>query len=472
MEVMIGLETHCQLNTESKVFCQCKNPVSTGGKEIKPNTLTCECCLGMPGSKPVLNEKVVEYATKVAIALNCKINKDIFFSRKTYFYPDMSKNFQITQYEIPLAENGFLEIDIDGKKKKIRITRLHIEEDPAKLVHIGGMGGMHTLVDYNRSGTPLIEIVTEPDFNSPKEARIYLQKLSMILEYLNVYELESDASIKSDANLSIKGHQRTEVKNITGTKEIERALSYEALRQKNMIKRGREITQETRAWNPDSGTTRLLRTKETEEDYGYIFEPDLTVIEIPQKLKERLRNKIPELPDEKRKRFVKQYCISEKAAESLVSEKELADLFEKVSKKVGVKIAASWIAGPFKKTLNWNGLKFISSGIKEEWISDLLVSFKKGELSDHSTEMVLRKMVEDKKNPQTIIKKYEFGKTEKKEDIQKIVQNVLENNKQAVKDYKSGEEKALHFLVGQVMRESKGSVDAKTARKMIEEKTK
>jgi aspartyl-tRNA(Asn)/glutamyl-tRNA(Gln) amidotransferase subunit B len=374
----------------------------------------------------------------------------------------MSKNFQITQYEIPLSSSGFLVIN----GKKIRIRRIHMEEDPAKIIHVGGIGSSYTLIDYNRSGIPLIEIVTEPDFESPQEARLYLQKLSMVLEYLKVYDSFSEASMKTDANISLEGHERIELKNITGTKEIERALNYEIIRQRNILKRGGGIIQETRAWNSEIGISQLMRTKETEEDYGYITETDLTKQEISSSLKNKLKNELPELPDEKKSRFIKQYNLSEKLAESLVFDIDLADLFERISKKVKVGISASWIAGPLMKTLNYNDLRWRNIGIKEEWLVSLLKKFEKGEYTDLVTEQILRKIISDKKSPDEIIRKYKFRKMEKK-DISYIIKKVLENNKKAVDDYKKGEEKAIHFLVGQILRESKGSISAEAAKKGI-----
>ncbi|MFB6099879.1 MAG: Asp-tRNA(Asn)/Glu-tRNA(Gln) amidotransferase subunit GatB, partial [Candidatus Nanohalobium sp.] len=276
-DVMIGLETHVQLDTNTKLFCGCPN------KEAEEtNTHVCETCLGHPGSKPRLNRKVLRQAVKTSQALQCDINEDIFFSRKTYFYPDMSKSYQITQYEVPVGEDGEIEVKVGDERKDIGITRLHIEEDPAKMKHVGGDIGdsEYTKVDYNRAGTPLLEIVTEPDFESPKEARAYLQQLAQMLEYLKIYFSESDYSIKSDANISIDGGQRVEVKNITGTAGIEKALSYEISRQKQLKKRGREVEQQTRNYDANQEITEMMREKETEKDYGYIFDPDLTRQEL------------------------------------------------------------------------------------------------------------------------------------------------------------------------------------------------
>jgi len=460
MTVKIGLETHVQLNSKSKMFCGCRNPVNLRD-EPDPNTLLCETCLGLPGSKPRANKAVVEMALKVAVALNCAIAKETFFSRKTYFYPDMSKNFQITQYEIPIAEGGH----VTASGKKVRIRRVHMEEDPSKIVHVGGLGGRHTLLDYNRAGIPLIEIVTEPDFSSPAEARIFLQKLASILEYLGVYDSSSRAVIKSDANISLSGGKRVEVKNITGTKEIEQALNYEITRQRGVIKRGGKILQSTRMWNPDTGVTKEMRTKETEEDYGYIFEPDLTKIDSLDGLARKLKRSLPELPDQKQAMFVKRFHLSGKMAESLVSDRDIAELFEFVAMKSNPKVAGTWIGIYLLKTLNWHGLRFRDSKLKKEWIAELIRMFEAGKLTDRNAEIAMRKMVEDRKPAKDITKKYMLEKA--KLDIDKIINDVLKKNQKAVDDYKSGEEKALHFLVGLVMKETRGQVDATEIRKAL-----
>lgn len=467
MKLKIGLETHVQLNSKTKLFCSCKNP-SQLIEEAEPNTLTCPTCLGLPGSKPVLNQAVIEMALKVALALGCRILPEMFFSRKTYFYPDMSKDFQITQYEVPLAKEG--QTDIGGKTVKIR--RVHIEEDPARLVHVGGLGGKYTLVDYNRAGIPLIEIVTEPDFESPAEARMYLQKLTTILEYLGVYDSASAAVLKSDANISLEGGARIEVKNITGTKEIEEALNYEIVRQNNAIKREQAVSRETRSWNPDLKITQKLREKEEDEDYGYITDTDLVLVEIDNKQIKEIERSLPELPHQKYKRFIKQYKVPDKIAEALVSDIDIANLFEDIAKKIDTKIAASWIAGYLKKTLNWHNISFRQSGLRPEWIADLLKLFQQGQITDRNAEMVIRKMVEEKLPAKEIIKKYGFAKTEIDQAMKNKIKSILDKNKKAVQDYKSGEQKALHYLVGLVMKETKGKIDANEARELILKKIK
>jgi len=462
MKVKIGLETHVQLNMQSKIFCGCRNPVNLK-KEPKPNTLVCDTCLGFPGSKPVFNERVKDMALKIALALKCKVAEDTFFSRKTYFYPDMSKNFQITQYEVPLASEGSVEIE----GRNIGIRRVHMEEDPAKLVHIGGIGGKYVLVDYNRSGIPLVEIVTEPDFESPREARLYLQKLVTVMEYLGVYDSASRAVIKSDANISLQGGARIEVKNITGTKEVEQALNYEIVRQKNLLSRGDSVSRATRIWNPDTGVTVDMRSKEEEEEYGYIFEPELPVITVRKEELVNAEKSLPELPDKKLGRFMKEYGLPRTVAESITSDIDLAKLFEDVSKRVSPKMAGNWIAGYLKKTLNWNGLKFRNSGLKTEWVAQLLRMFEAGKITDRNAELAMRKMVEEKAPLSKIINKHGLGKLKDKSKIRQVVDRVLEGNKLAVKDYKKGEQKALHFLVGEVMKETKGQVDANEVRKLI-----
>jgi len=308
-DVKIGLETHVQLDTKTKLFCSCPNEESE-----EPNNHVCETCLGHPGSKPRLNEEVVNQAVKASEALDCNVNEDVFFSRKTYFYPDMSKNYQITQYEVPVGENGEKLVKVGDEEIEIGIKRIHIEEDPAKMKHVGGniSDSDYTKVDYNRAGTPLIEIVTKPDFTSAEQARAYLQQLAKMLQYLELYHPDSNYSIKSDANISIDGGQRVEVKNITGTSEVEKALNYEISRQKQLKKRGKEVEQQTRSFNSDLAATESLRQKETEEDYGYIFDPDLTRQDLDEELRKEIKNALPELPREKFERFREEYGLKDK----------------------------------------------------------------------------------------------------------------------------------------------------------------
>jgi len=462
-KVMIGLETHIQLNSASKMFCACRNPATLAfdSDEPEPNSLTCPTCMGMPGSKPLANARVVELALKVALALDCKVAGETYFSRKTYFYPDMSKNFQITQYEAPIATNG--SVLVSGRR--IAITRVQMEEDPAKLVHTGGVGKGHVLVDYNRAGIPLLEIVTEPDFEGPAQAREYLQKLEAIFEYLGVYSPATKAVMKTDANISVGGGARVEVKNITGSRDIEKALNHEIVRQKGVVAEGKAVMRETRMWNPDSGTTESLRGKETEEDYGYIFEPDLARIEVTQKQLADARKALPELPDEKKARFMKSYGLNGEIAESIVTELELANLFEQVAKKTSPKVAGSWIAGYLKKTLNWNNMTFAESGLKTEWVMSLLRMFESGRLTNRNAEMVMRLMVERGLPPEQIARKEGLEKGDV--DIEVIARKIISENRKAADDYRRGDGKAIHFLVGQCMREARGKADANEIKKAL-----
>ena len=465
VEVMIGLETHLQLDTNTKLFCGCPNQEAE-----EPNTNVCPTCLGHPGSKPRLNKAVLEKAVKTSLALDCEVNEDIFFSRKTYFYPDMSKNYQITQYEIPVGEDGELQVKIGDEKKEIGITRLHIEEDPAKMKHVGGDIGnsKYTLVDYNRAGTPLLEIVTEPDFTSPEEARAYLQQLAQIFEYLGLYSPESDYAIKSDANISINGGEKVEVKNITGTSEVEKALSYEISRQKQMTRRGREIKQHTRSYNADMASTKKMRDKETEEDYGYIFDPDLTRQELNQEYQDKIKSEIPELPHEKFERFQQEYGLTEKLVESLITEPEMAEDFEALTGEHVSELVASWMTGELKKTLNYNEASYSETNIDRSWLSQLFKLLEQDKISDRNAEQVLREIVENPRSTEKIVEEQDLLKAEDSE-IDSIVEEVVNQNSEAVEDYKSGEDGAINFLVGQVMQQSQGKADPKTAREKITE---
>ncbi len=462
-EVKIGLETHVQLDTETKLFCRCPNEEAD-----EPNTHVCQTCLGHPGSKPRLNEEVVNQAVEASEALECDVNEDIFFSRKTYFYPDMSKNYQITQYEVPVGESGSKEIKVGDEKKEIGITRLHIEEDPAKMKHVGGgiSDSDYTKVDYNRAGTPLLEIVTDPDFKSPKEARAYLQQLAQMLQYLNLYHPESNYAIKSDANISIDGGQRVEVKNITGTSEVEKALSYEISRQKQLKKRGREVTQQTRSFNSGTGATEAMREKETEADYGYIFDPDLTRQELDEELQKEIREAIPELPHEKFERFQEEYGLKDKLVESLVTESQLADDFEELAESFEADLVASWMTGDLKKVLNYNELTYTESGLKKSYIEYMLELIDEDKISDRNAEMLLRKVVENSEDPEKIVEEEDLLKAED-DEISEFVEAAIDENPDAVEDFESGEEEAINFLVGQVMQKSQGKADPKTAREKI-----
>lgn len=454
----IGLEVHTQLLAQSKLFCGCPNKfVNT------PNTNTCPTCLGLPGSKPRVNIKAIEFAIKIGLALNCKFPRETFFSRKSYFYPDMSKNFQITQYEIPFAREGHLMID----KKKICIRRIQLEEDPARLVHVGGLGGQYVLVDYNRSGTPLVEIVTEPDFASPKEARAFLDELSSILQYLGVFDPNIEGSMRCDANISL-GPARVEVKNISGFKEVERALNYEIVRQKSELKRKGKVLRETRGWDDVGGVTRSLRLKEEEEDYGYIFDSDLPRITIEKHQIAEIRSAMPELASQKVKRYKKELKIPLELAAAITSEPDLAEMFEKVIQAVDVALAAKWFAGEIKKTLNFNNLRMKDTGLEARHLASLLKMIEKKELTERSAELMLRELVLRPMEPEKLAAK----KTRIYDEsiLEPVVEAVVNENPKTLVDYKSGKHEAFNFLVGQIMKKTEGRGDPETIRRILQRK--
>jgi aspartyl-tRNA(Asn)/glutamyl-tRNA(Gln) amidotransferase subunit B len=465
MKVKIGLEIHCRLETKSKLFCSC----STDYEDREANENTCPICLGFPGSKPKANKEAIKKALMIAKALNCEIANEMFFSRKSYFYPDLPKNFQITQYEIPLAKNGFLEI----ANKKIRIRRVHLEEDPAKLIHVGKSiaEASYVLIDYNRSGIPLVEIVTEPDFESTKEVREFLSKLSSILEHLGVYDASKEASMRIDANISIEGGERIEIKNITGFANAEKALNYEIVRQCNLLRMGMKIKRETRHWDEKIRTTLSLREKEFEEDYGYIFEPDLVKIEVGKKLLKEIESEMPELPDARIKRFVEEYGIPLEQAKIIVYvDKNLADFFEDCAKIYkNYKILARWVVTDLLKCLNWNNLRIKESKVTSKKFVKFLKLIDKKVITERLAKEIIKEFVPTGKDPEKIIEEKGL-KLASEEEIEKAVEKVLKENEKAVEDYKKGIEKALDFLVGMVLKEVKARADPNLIKKIILEK--
>ncbi len=456
LRAKIGLEVHVQLNTKTKLFCRCPT------KADKPNSATCPTCLGLPGAKPVLNKKAVDFAIKLALALSSDIQPEMLFSRKTYFYPDMSKNYQITQYEKPLALCGFLVVG----KKKIRLRRIHIEEDPASLKHPEGITHSdYVLVDYNRSGMPLCEIVTEPDLETPAEAREFLSALLNILSYLDVYD-PHNFSLRADVNVSVQGGNPVEIKEITGAKEIEKAISFEIVRQESMLRMGQKVEKETRHYSADTGSTEALRTKETEEEYGYIFDADLPTFQISKKQVAEVQKAMPELPYQKLVRLQKQYKLQEPLAEQLVVDKEMSDCFEAVAKRVDGKLAASWFTRYLRKTLVYNKLCFKDTGITAEQMLEFICMIRKGELSDRGGEFLLRELVLKPQSPKKLAKELDLLRISDS-NLESIVKKVLKVNKKVVEDCRSGKQKALQYLVGQVQKESNGKADYKTITELL-----
>ncbi|MEM3154036.1 MAG: Asp-tRNA(Asn)/Glu-tRNA(Gln) amidotransferase subunit GatB [Candidatus Woesearchaeota archaeon] len=449
-DVVIGLEIHVQLKTKTKLFCSC--PTET----TEPNTAICPTCLGHPGSKPVLNAAALEYGTKLALALGCSISPTVVFSRKTYFYPDLAKNFQITQYEVPLGSNGQIVLD---NKKVIRIQRVHIEEDPGALIHEAGS----SLIDYNRSGIPLCEIVTLPDMSSPAEAREFMKKLMNVLGYLGIFD-ENTCIIKADANVSIKerNYARVEIKNITGFKEIERALNYEVQRQKQQ-----EVKRETRGWDADKGITFHMRSKEQEEDYGYIVEPDLPLFEISKEWIRKVQESIPELGEQRALRWVKEWKIDENDARIIAADLEVAVLFEQIAKKVDPILASRWVRREVLRLLNDKKKSLKETAFDAEGLIELLKLFADKKINNRVAQRLIEQLAEKKFSPSAYVKEKSLTMVTDEEALESICKDVISKNQKAVEDYKKGEQKSLMFLVGQVMRASKGTASAQVVQELL-----
>lgn len=463
MDVKIGLEVHVQLNKlKTKLFCSC--PLNY--YESEPNTHVCPVCLGLPGAMPVLNKEAVKAAIKVALALHAEIQPFTVFERKNYFYPDLPKGFQISQYDKPLAVGGYVTIETEEGEKKITLKRIHIEEDPGKLVYKGSITtAKYCLIDYNRSGVPLLEIVTEPVISSPKEARLFLNKLRIILEYLDVFDGSLEGAMRVDANISVEGGGRVEIKNISSFKGIERALNYEIARQKNLIRMGKKVVRETRHYDEVNNITISLRTKEEEQDYRYFPEPDLVPIYTAE-LVEEVKGTLPEMPEEKRERLKAQYGIGDNFAKVLVLDPKMADYFEEVAKEVDAKLAASWVVDVLRGELNYRSkdFRFAWERLKPSEFAKLLKYFKEGKITEKGVVEVIRVKLDHGGDIDDIIKKKGLFAISK-DEIEKLCKEAIEKNPKAVEDYKSGKRRALDFLVGYVMKVTRGRADpAETAR--------
>mgnify|MGYP002761223222 FL=1 len=480
--VVIGLEVHVQLETATKIFCGCS---TAADDNEEPNSRTCPVCLGLPGALPVLNEGAVEAAVKIGKALDADIPERTTFHRKNYYYPDLPKNFQLTQYDAPICQEGELEISVESDRREIGITRAHLEEDPGSLQHKGGSidTAEATLINYNRAGTPLVEIVTEPDFRSPAETRAFLAKLEEVLEYLGVFDATRDGSLRVDANISLvdadevddagdiddsvlEDANRTEVKNISSHKAAEKALTYEGSRQKNAVKRGRALETETRHWDESRGITVSMRSKESEADYRYFREADLPPLEVAD-WKDKIE--IPELPDARRERFVADYGLDSEAASKLTSTKEVADFFEAVAEQFDPNVAATWVADNLLGELNYRDMLITDIEGRLEEFSHLIELVETDELTvKNAEEVVLRSMLDDGDDPETIIEREGLGKADD-DAIADFVVEAIDENPDAVDDYHSGEDGALNFLVGQVMQKSQGSADPGSVNQLLRE---
>jgi aspartyl-tRNA(Asn)/glutamyl-tRNA(Gln) amidotransferase subunit B len=438
-DIIIGLEVHIQLtNLKTKLFCSC----STDYRGEEQNTHVCPICLGLPGSLPVVNKMAIEFATRLALALDCKINNEMYFFRKNYFYPDMSKNFQITMYNKAggkaFGDGGKIIIKLDGKKKDIMLDRIHLEEDPARLVHKGSIAtSPYTLVDYNRSGVTLIEIVSDPVMNSPEEAREYLRQLKSIVQYTGIADLDFEGSCRVDANISIKGHARSEVKNINGFKEVERALKWEIQRQKNLLKRGKELFQETRHWDDKRRVTIGLRKKEFEKDYRYFPEQDLVPIRIDQKFISRVKKELPEMPNDRMKRFQNEYKLSD----------------------------CNWLMGEISRWLNDNNKSIKETQLTPKILIDLIKNINNGKITGKIAKTYVDVMMKGTEIIE-IMKKSGKKRISDKDKITKVVKEVLEENYKIVEDYKKNP-KALQALIGKCMQKTKGQLDPKITKDIM-----
>jgi len=480
LAAVIGLEVHVQLETETKIFCGC----STEPPE-EPNTHTCPVCLGLPGALPVVNEGAVEAAVKVGKAIDADIPAETTFHRKNYYYPDLPKNFQITQYDAPICQDGDLEFAVEGDRRSVTVRRAHLEEDPGSIKHVReGTGPLesrtcsieradYTLIDYNRAGTPLMEIVTEPEFRDPGEVRAFLEKLEEVLEYLGVFDPTRDGSLRIDANLSmvdadevsedgsideavLDDANRTEVKNISSHKGAEQALSFEASRQRKLIQSGRAVEQETRHFNETHGNTVSMRSKEEEKDYRYFREADLPPLEVADW---KAAIDIPELPDARRERFVADYGLSEEAASKLTSTKQVADFFESVADRFDADLAATWVADNLLGELHYRDMVITDVDDRLDEVMRLVELVAEDEITaKNARETVLRGMLDEGEDPDTIVDREDLGKTSG-DAVQQAVEEAVADNPDAVADYHSGEDGALNFLVGQVMQETGGSAD-------------
>lgn len=468
-EVIIGLEVHAQLKTKTKAFCSCSTRF---GQEA--NTQTCPVCLGFPGSLPVLNEKALEYGIRVGLALNCRIQRWTKFDRKNYFYPDLPKNYQISQYDLPLALQGFLEIELKESRKRIGIRRAHLEEDAGKLIHEGD----NSLVDYNRAGVLLLEIVTEPDISSPDEAYEYLLSLKAILKYLEVCDCDMEkGSLRCDANISLRAPgakelgTKTELKNLNSFKSVRDALGYEIKRQKELLENAKPIAQETLLWDEAQARTSVMRSKEEAKDYRYFPEPDLPQFVISDEKIESIKDGLPELPQDLKKRFISQYGLSSYDAGILVGEKPLARFFEvTLSLYPKAKLISNWLIGPLSYELNSRNLSIEHLPFSVESFVSLLTLVDEAKISNLAAKEVLAEMCNSGAHPEAIVKEKNLLQVSEPGELDGIADKVIAENAKSAADYKAGKANALMFLVGQVMKLSQGRANPKIAQEVLKRK--
>ena len=474
-EAVIGLEIHSELKTNTKIFCGCATKFGA-----EQNTHVCPVCLGLPGVLPVLNKRVVEFAIKAGLALNCTINKYSKFDRKNYYYPDLPKNFQTSQYDLPIAEHGYVDIETENGAKRIRILRIHMEEDAGKLVHSGATitDSLTSNVDYNRTGVPLIEIVSEPDMSTPEEARAYMEKIKSILEYIDVSNCRmEEGNLRADLNISLRptGEKtlgtKAEMKNINSFKAVEDALSYEIERQEEILEDGGHIVQETRTWDPERGITKSMRSKEEAHDYRYMPEPDLVPIVTSEEEIEAYRKALPELPDARRERYMEAFGLSAYDAGILTASRALAEYFEAcLADGADAKGAANWIMGDLAKNLNAEGKTIEQSPVEASRLAQMLKLIEKGTISSKIAKKVFAEMWTSSDAPEKIVEDKGLVQITDTKAIEAIVDAVIAANPKPVADYKSGNKKAVGALVGQVMKQSKGKANPQLVNQLLADK--
>ncbi len=467
-EVVIGLEVHAELSTNTKIYCNCSTAFGAD-----PNTHCCPICTGMPGTLPVLNEKVVEYAVKAGLATNCEISRFSKQDRKNYFYPDLPKAYQVSQYDLPLCIGGHLDINVNGNKKTIGITRIHIEEDAGKLIHDAYTGD--TLVDMNRCAVPLIEIVSEPDIRSADEAVAYMQTLKSILEYLEVCDCKmQEGSLRCDVNLSVRpvGQKefgtRTETKNLNSFKAIHNSIEFEIQRQIEVLENGGKIYQETRRFDDAKGVGYAMRSKEDAQDYRYFPEPDLAPIVLSEEYINNIKENLPEMPHIKKERYIKEFDLPEYDAEILTSSKKTASFFEKANAICNnPKAVSNWIMGDFARMLNEKEIEIDESKVTEENLASLIMLIDKGTISSKIAKQIFEEMFETGEDAKTIVEKRGLVQISDEGAIKEICQRVVDANPQSIIDYKAGKDRAIGFLVGQIMKETKGKANPQIVNKLL-----
>jgi aspartyl-tRNA(Asn)/glutamyl-tRNA(Gln) amidotransferase subunit B len=468
-DTVIGLETHVQLSTQTKIFCGCRNVFGAAA-----NSCVCPVCLGHPGSLPVLNRKAFEYAVKVALALGCRVQKTVKFDRKNYYYPDLPKNYQISQYDMPIAYDGKVTItDAANITKEIGVTRAHLEEDAGKLIH--DAAGPFSYVDLNRTGTPLLEIVSEPEISSPEDAYLYLVELKRIVKYLGVSDCNmEEGSLRCDANISLKPSgslklgNKVEIKNLNSFKAVRDALSYEMLRQREILDEGGNITHQTRLWDEKNGVTSSMRSKEEAQDYRYFPEPDLVPFEVDEVVVEKIRDELPELAAAKKERFSKEYGLSGRDLDVLVSDRDVADFFEKtVCAYNGAQAVCNWIKGEIMMHVNESGKDINSVGISPEDLAHIVEMTVSGRINALSAKEVLKMAICSGESPEDIVRKNSMEQMSEAGALEDIAARVISENEKSVKDYRSGKDAALGFLVGQMMKLTQGKANPKLAGEIL-----